>query len=202
MNLIQIKDDINNGRNLIFYNKDVFNCYKQLKNDYLCIYFNEPLPVKVRLIESINVISGNRKPSLNRLTIAELRDLLVKRLKYKTLIILFNHFERLTKRSVQAYQYLNSLENIRFICSFNKNFKPEVYSFFRTFELINQDEYKLKHGKKEINITYTVYAILSIYCFFIYMKTASSLAMAAILIGGAWFALIIFRTLMYAGGRS
>ena len=202
MNLIQIKDDINNGRNLIFYNKDVYNCYKQLQNDYLCIYFNEPLPVKVRLIESINIISGNRKPSLNRLTIAELRDLLVKRLKYKTLIILFNHFERLTKRSVQAYQYLNSLENIRFICSFNKNFKPEVYSFFRTFELINQDEYKLKHGKKEINITYTVYAILSIYCFFIYMKTASSLAMAAILIGGAWFALIIFRTLMYAGGRS
>jgi hypothetical protein len=202
MNLIQIKDDINNGRNLIFYNKDVYNCYKQLKNDYLCIYFNEPLPVKVRLIESINIISGNRKPSLNRLTIAELRDLLVKRLKYKTLIILFNHFERLTKRSVQAYQYLNSLENIRFVCSFNKNFKPEVYSFFSTFELINQDEYKLKHGKKEINITYTVYAILSIYCFFIYMKTASSLAMAAILIGGAWFALIIFRTLMYAGGRS
>ena len=202
MNLIQMRDDISNGKNLIFYNKDVYNCYKQLQNDYLCIYFNEPLPVKVRLIESINIISGNRKPSLNRLTIAELRDLLVKRLKYKTLIILFNHFERLTKRSVQDYQYLNSLENIRFICSFNKNFKPEVYSFFRTFELINQDEYKLKHGKKEINITYTVYAILSIYCFFIYMKTASSLAMAAILIGGAWFGLIIFRTLMYAGGRS
>ena len=202
MNLIQIKDDINNGRNLIFYNKDVYNCYKQLKNDYLCIYFNEPLPVKVRLIESINIISGNRKPSLNRLTIAELRDLLVNRLKYKTLIILFNHFERLTKRSVQAYQYLNSLENIRFICSFNKNFKPEVYSFFRTFDLINEDEYKLKHGRKEINITYTVYAILSVYCFFIYMKAASSLVMATILIGGAWFALIIFRTLMYAGGRS
>jgi hypothetical protein len=202
MNLIQIKDDISNGKNLIFYNKDVYNCYKQLKNDYLCIYFNEPLPVKVRLIESINIISGNRKPSLNRLTIAELRDLLVNRLKYKTLIILFNHFERLTKRSVQAYQYLNSLENIRFICSFNKNFKPEVYSFFRTFDLINEDEYKLKHGRKEINITYTVYAILSVYCFFIYMKAASSLVMATILIGGAWFALIIFRTLMYAGGRS
>jgi hypothetical protein len=168
---------------------------------FSCIYFNEPLSVKVRLMESINIISGNRKPSLSRLTIAELRDLLVKRLKYKTLIILFNHFERLTKRSVQAYQYLNSLENIRFVCSFNKNFKPEVYSFFRTFEFINEDEYKLKHGREEINVTYAVYAILSVYCFFIYMKAASSLLMATILIGGAWFALIIFRTLMYAGGR-
>jgi hypothetical protein len=201
MNLIQIREDISNGRNLIFYNKDVYNCYKQLKSDFLCIYFNEPLPVKVRLMESINIISGNRKPSLSRLTIAELRDLLVKRLKYKTLIILFNHFERLTKRSVQAYQYLNSLENVRFICSFNKNFKPEVYSFFRTFEFINEDEYKLKHGREEINVTYAVYAILSVYCFFIYLKAASSLLMATILIGGAWFALIIFRTLMYAGGR-
>ncbi len=168
---------------------------------FSCIYFNEPLSVKVRLMESINIISGNRQPSLSRLTIAELRDLLVKRLKYKTLIILFNHFERLTKRSVQAYQYLNSLENIRFVCSFNKNFKPEVYSFFRTFEFINEDEYKLKHGREEINVTYAVYAILSVYCFFIYMKAASSLLMATILIGGAWFALIIFRTLMYAGGR-
>ena len=202
MNLIQIKDDINNGRNLIFYNKDVYNCYKQLQNDYLCIYFNEPLPVKVRLIESINIISGNRKPSLNRLTIAELRDLLVKRLKYKTLIILFNHFERLTKRSVQAYQYLNSLENIRFICSFNKNFKPEVYSFFRTFSLINEDEYKLKHGKEEFNVTYVVYIILSVFCILLYLKTATSFLMGALLIGAAWFGLIIFRTLMYAGGRS
>ena len=93
MNLIQMRDDISNGKNLIFYNKDVYNCYKQLKNDFLCIYFAEPLPVKARLIESINIISGNRKPSLNRLTIAELRDLLVKWLKYKILIILFNHFE-------------------------------------------------------------------------------------------------------------
>jgi len=202
MNLIQMRDDISNGKNLIFYNKDVYNCYKQLKNDFLCIYFAEPLPVKVRLIESINVISGNRKPSLNRLTIAELRDLLVKRLKYKTLIILFNHFERLTKRSVQAYQYLNSLENIRFVCSFIKNFKPEVYSFFRTFDLINEDEYMLKHGKKEFNITYAVYVILSVFCILIYLKAATSFSMGSLLIGSVWFGLILFRTFLYVGGRS
>jgi len=201
MNLIHIREHIIDGRNVIFYNKDVYNCYNELEKDYLCIYFNEPLPIKVRLIEIINYLSDDKKLSLNRLTIDELRNILVTELRYETLVIIFNHFERLTKRSVQVYQYLNSLRNIRFICSFNKNFKPEVYSFFKTFELINQEEYEQKHGKKEINVTYTVYAILSIYCFFIYMKTASSLAMAAVLIGGAWFALIIFRTLMYAGGR-
>jgi hypothetical protein len=28
MNLIQIKDDINYGNNLMFYNKDVYDCFK------------------------------------------------------------------------------------------------------------------------------------------------------------------------------
>lgn len=202
MNLIQIKEQINDGNNLIFYNKDVYKYYNGLLNDFLCIYFNEPLPVKVRLIECINRISKTRRRSLNRLTMAELRDILVKELKNNQLVIIFNHFERLTKRSVQIYQYLNSRENVNFVCSFNKNFKSSVYPFFKTFELVNKEEYKLKCEINEINITYTVYAILSVICFLIYMKTASSLAMATILIGGAWFALIIFRTLMYAGGRS
>lgn len=201
MNLIQIREHISDGRNVIFYNKDVYNCYNKLKKDYLCVYVNEPLPVKLRLIGIINALSDDKKISLNRLTISELRNILITELRYETLIIIFNHFERLTKRSVQVYQYLNSLKNIRFICSFNKNFKPEVYSFFKTFELINQDEYKQKHGRKEINITYTVYAVLSVYCFIIYMKTAFPMFTATVLIGGAWFALIIFRTLMYAGGR-
>ncbi len=202
MNLIQIKEQIDNGNNLIFYNKDVYKYYDGLMNDYLCIYFNEPLPVKVRLIECINKVSNRKRPSLKRQTMAELKNILVKELKYEKLVIIFNHFERLTKRSVQIYQYLNSLDNVRFICSFKKNFKPDVYPFFRTFELVNKEEYKLKCGSNEINITYTIYGIISVLCFFIYMKTASSLIMATILIGGAWFALIIFRTLMYAGGRS
>lgn len=201
MNLIQLKHEINGGNNLIFYDKDVYYYYKGIKNDFLCIYFIEPLPVKLRLIECIKRVSDNDEVYLNRLTIAELRDILVKEIKDELLIITFNHFERLTIRSVQVYQYLNSLENVQFICSFKKNFKPEVYPFFKTFQLVNQEEYDLKSGKNEINITYTIYAIISIYCFFIYLKTASSMIMAVMLIGGAWFALIIFRTLMYAGGR-
>jgi hypothetical protein len=202
MNLIQIKEQIDNGNNLIFYNKDVYKYYDGLMNDCLCIYFNEPLPVKVRLIECINKVSNRKRPSLKRQTMEELKKILVKELHYEKLVIIFNHFERLTKRSVQIYQYLNSLKNIQFICSFKKNFKSDVYPFFKTFYLVNREEYKLNCGKKEINITYTIYAILSVYCFFIYLKTASSMVMAMILIGGGWFALIIFRTLMYAGGRS
>ena len=70
MNVIQIKEKINDGKNLIFYNKSIFDCYEALKDDYLCIYFNEPTPVKVRLIKLINELSPDNKHSLNRLTIA------------------------------------------------------------------------------------------------------------------------------------
>ena len=197
-----MEEQIDEGNNLIFYNKDVFKYYDGLMNEYLCIYFNEPLPVKGRLIEFINKVSNRKRPSLKRQTMAELKNILVKELQFEKLVIIFNHFERLTKRSVQVYQYLNSLKNIQFICSFSKNFKSDVYPFFKTFILVNRDEYELNCGKREINITYTIYAILSVYCFFIYLKTASSMIMAIVLIGAGWFALIIFRTLMYAGGRS
>jgi hypothetical protein len=204
MKLIQIKEDIENGRNLMFYKKDVYSCFKELKREYLCVYYNEPLPVKMRLVDAMYAISGFTKAQLNSLTIPELTKLLVRELESKTLIILFNHFERLTERSLQIYQYLNSMENIRLICSFNvvKTFKPEIYLFFKTFKLVNMGDYKVENTKDEINITYAVYAILSIYCFFIYMKTSFSCNIASLLLGGAWFAFLIFRTLMYTGGRS
>lgn len=202
MNLIQIREELSAGKNLIFYNKNVYEYYNSLHNDFICIYFNEPVPVKPRLIESIEKISGKKNNSLTRLTISELKALFVEELQYEKLVIIFNHFERLTKSSVQVYQYLNSLENVQFICSFNKNFKPEAYPFFKTFELVNKEEYDAVNCKDEINITYTAYFIISALCFVIYLKTASSMMIGVLLIGGAWFALIIFRTLMYAGGRT
>ena len=200
MNLIQITEHIEKVNNLIFYNKNVFECFNSLKNDYMCIYFNEPIPMKPRLIESILQISTDDKLSLNRLTIAELMEILINELKYEQLIILFNHFERLTKKTVQSYQYLNSLDNIQFVCSFDKKFKSEAYSFFKTFELVNKDEYMYSSGADEINITYPVFALLSIIFFFIYIKMAS-LEIGFLLVGASWFALIIFRSLMYVGGR-
>jgi hypothetical protein len=201
MKVLQIMGKISEGKNIIFYNKSVYDCYNKLKDNHICIYFNEPTPVKVRLIKIINELSDDNKLSLNRLTITELKDILVKELHYERLVITFNHFERLTKRTVQVYQNLNSLSNIQFICSFSQDFKPEVYPFYKQFELVNQKEYEEKGVKNEINVTYALYIILSIYCFFIYLKTASSPYTPFILIGAAWFALIIFRTLVYIGGR-
>lgn len=201
MKVLQIMEKISEGNNIIFYNKSVFDCYNKLKDDYICIYFNEPTPVKVRLIKIINELSDENKLSLNRLTIDELKEILVKELEYERLVITFNHFERLTKRTVQVYQYLNTLKNIQFICSFSQDFKPEIYPFFKRFELVNQKEYEEKGVKNEINVTYALYIILSIYCFFIYLKSVLSIYSIFTVIGGVWIALIIFRTLVFIGGR-
>ncbi len=202
MNVVRIRDCINNGKNLMFYDRDVNSCYKVLRKDFVCVYFNEPIPVRVRLMESIYYLSNDKNLNLNNKTIAELQIQLLDLLDGKHLIILFNNFERLTRKAMQAYENLNNEENINFVCSFGQNFKPEIYAFFKTFELVNREDFEENLGRKEINITYTIYAIVSIFCFLLYMKLGSSQTIATLLIGGTWFALIIFRTLLYVGGKS
>jgi len=200
MKLLQIHESVDKGKNLIFYNKDVYDCYEELENEYLVIYFNEPIPVKGKLIKIVDRISNKNRNSLNRLTIEELKELLFSELKYDRLIITFNHFERLTKRTVQIYQYLNTLSNVQFICSFSSKFKPEVYPFYKKFELANKEEYEKAGDKNEIDITYPVFVLIALFCFIFYLKTSTSLFMAFIFIGAAWFALIVFRTVVYLGG--
>lgn len=193
-------DHISKGKNLLFYNKSVDKCYDNLKSDYLCVYFNEPTPIKMKLIEIIRIISQNNERSLDYLTISKLRDILIEELKSDNLIILFNNFDMLTKRTVQIYQYLNSLSNIQFVCSFSQKFKPEIYPFFKEFELVNKELYKQK-SKNEINVTYPLYIAISIISFLIYIKIATSVYSAIVIIGGIWFAFLMFRTLVYVGGR-
>ena len=201
MKIIQIRDKIDDGKNVIFFQKSVYDCFNELNEDFLCVYFSEPIPVKVRLIKIIQELNGDDTRTLNRKTITELKEILLKQLKYERLIICFNHFERLTKRTVQIYQSLNSLTNVQFVCNFQNNFKSELYPFYKTFILANPEKYELKNTKNEINITYAVYILISIYVFLIYLKTTSSIYMAFILIGAAWFGLIVFRTLVFIGGR-
>ena len=201
MELIQIRKLIEKGKNLIFYDKDVKPCYDELKDEYLCVYFDEPAPARIRLIEIVYKLNKDSKFKPKSKSIPEIKKFIIKELGDDKLIIIFNHFERLNNQSVRPYYDLNEYENIQFICNFTQNFKKQIYPFFKTFKLINGDKYKKEVVKDEINVTYAIYGLLSIFCFLLYMKISYSLYMAVVLIGGVWFALIIFRTLMYAGGR-
>jgi hypothetical protein len=201
MEVSEILDKIDQNHNIILYDKDVYECYSKIKKDYSCVYFNEPTPVKIRLIKIIKTLSKNNKRSLNRMTITELTDLLINDIEYDRLIIIFNNFERLTYRTAQVYQHLNSLPNIQFISSFSQHFKSDVYPFFKQFEFVNREKYKKHRTLNEINVTYAFYIIISVYCLFIYLKITSSIHSIFVLIGSIWFALIIFRTLFFVGGR-
>jgi len=140
MKVITMYEHISKGKNLIFYNKTVDKCYGNLKSDYLCVYFNEPTPIKMNLVKIIKKISPNYERNLDYLNILQLRDILIEELKTDNLIILFNNFDMLTKRTVQVYQYLNSLSNIQFVCSFAQKFKTEIYPFFKEFILANKEQ--------------------------------------------------------------
>lgn len=201
MKVIKMYEHISKGKNLLFYNKSVDKCYDNLKSDYLCVYFNEPTPIKMNLIRIIKKISPDYKRALDYFTILQLRDILIEELKSDSLIILFNNFDMLTKRTVQVYQYLNSLSNIQFVCSFSEKFKTEIYPFFKEFILVNKEQYKPK-SKNEINLTYPFYIVLSLTSFIIYTKIATPVNSAIAIIGGIWFAFLMFRTLVYIGGRA
>jgi len=198
----KILDKIDKNTNIIFYDKNVYKCYTKLKEDHICVYFKEPTPIKGRLIEIINTIGRNDKNPLNPMTIPELTDLIINDPEYDRLIIIFNNFERLTKRTVQVYQQLYTSPNIQFICSFSEQFKKEIYPFYKQFELVNNEEYEKNSTSNEINVTYVFYIIITLYCLLFYLKFASSaLQNVYVLIGAIWFVLIIFRTLFYMGGR-
>ena len=67
MELIQIRELIEKGKNLIFYDKDVKPCYDELKDDYLCVYFDEPAPARIRLIEIVHKLK--KVQNLKRLSV-------------------------------------------------------------------------------------------------------------------------------------
>jgi hypothetical protein len=78
MNIIKIEEKLDSGVNIIFYDKDIYPLFNKLNEEYRCIYFNEPVPVKMRLIELIEKVSRNKRLSHRRLTISELREIFVR----------------------------------------------------------------------------------------------------------------------------
>jgi len=198
--------NLDKGKNIIFFNKNVYSYYELLKDSFDCIYLNEPVPLKLQLIKILNTISGYKRLNLNRMTISDLKEKLVEELEYKVLVVMFNHFERLTKKAVEVYEYLNSVDNIVFVASFNNRFKKEAYPFFKKFIFLNKAEYYQNNGNDEIDVTYAMYFVICVLCFALYIKFAhtlysESVTIAIVAMGALWFTFLLFRTLIFAGGR-
>ena len=74
MKLIQITEFVKKGNNLIFYDKDVSLCYKDWAIEHLCIFFDEPSPIRIRLVKILTIINPNYKFNKAHITIAELKQ--------------------------------------------------------------------------------------------------------------------------------
>jgi len=201
MNTTQIRQHLLKGENVLLYNRDVTTYYYQLKDEFPCILLGEPLPLKYKLIKCIQGISGDEFSTLEKMNIIQLRDTLAQKIGDNKLLIIFNQFDRLTRKSAEIYHSLDQKGKVIFLCSFQASFKQEIYSFYQSFNLLNKNEYQTETGKNDINISYAVYAILGILCFLVYLKISSTSTASTILIGALWFAVIIFRTLIFVGGR-
>lgn len=200
MNIIQIRKLLDEGKNIMIYSHDVNDFYLHLKNEYDCINLYEPTPTKYKIIKCLKHLQPLEDINYSRFNQLELRDKVLDLVKNNTLILFFNHFDQLTFKSAQIYHSLYEQGGVLFICSFNSSFKEGAYHFYKTFSLVNKEEYEYETGKNEINISYTIYGVFSLMAFLIYLN-ASSMSTATLILGAAWFGLIIFRTLVYAGGR-
>ncbi len=198
--------NINKGKNCIFYKEDVYPYYEELKEDFNCVYLNEPVPIKRSLLKILDKISDDNLTVLSRMTNSDLKELLIQKLNHQKLVIAFNHFERLTKKVLEIYEYLNSVKYIVFVASFSDNFNKEAYPFFKKFIIINPEKYEPFNKKDEINVTYALYFLVGIICFALYLKLALSMCTVAIFfsvitMGALWFGFLVFRTLIFAGGK-
>lgn len=203
MKLLQFQKLVTTGQNLILYKKDVWECYKLLKNNYRCTYIDHPRPVKAKFIQAIKELTGDKYGTFTSKTIPELQKILIEESKEQRLIILFNYFEDLTGKMIYPYRYLHENGNIAFVASFTKYYETQgdLQDFYETFQVVNEEELKREVSYDDINITYPTYLFIAGLLFIVYLKAASSLFIATVLIGAIWFAFLVFRTLIYVGGR-
>lgn len=204
MKVIQWKKLLARKKNLIIYKRDVQDVYSELKGECRCVYLENPRPIKPRWIGVIKAISGDKHKSLSVKTIPDLQNILVEETSMKGLIILFNEFESLTRNMAMSYKSLHENADIIYIASFTKYFETqgELTDFYKTFHLVNEDELRKDVNLDVINITYPVYIFICALLFILYLKAATSLAMAVVLLGAIWFAFLAFRTLIYIGGKT
>lgn len=203
MKLLNVQKLLSQNKNLIFYKKDVKLYYDMLKDKHRCVYLDSPRNTRTRFQQIAKAIAGNKYGSITPKTIPELQKIIVEESKIKRLVILFNEFERHTETSALQYSYLTKYGSVLFISSFYNYFgtQRELTSFYNTFHLVNEDELMSDVNLDEVNVTYTMYFIIAAIMFLVYLKASTNIASAVVLIGGLWFAFLIFRTLIYVGGK-
>lgn len=190
-----IFDCVNSGKSVLVYKEDVQKFMPDIANRWTALFVNEPTPPKSKLIDVINKLGHENKDKLKRKNIEELKEILESITRGKKIVIMFNHFEKMTQLAVDAWGFLLNLESIILVASYSKNFKAIAYPLYQKMEHIREEKHEV------VDIKYSVFGILAALGLFSYMKLASlNVGLVAFgLLASIWFAFILFRTFIYTG---
>lgn len=198
--LERIFENIKNGKNSLIWKKNTLNYVDLIKEKYRAVYINETDPIKSKMIKIIREVSKieeikkiETEEQLSKKTKDQLKELLKKRNRKYKLIIIFNHFERLTRTSAQYWMSLTGNPHIIMVGSTFGIYKKEAYGFYKTFELINKEEQE--ESRAEVNVTIPFILIIGALIFGILYKLSlisSDKMMTAIIMS-----ILVTRTILY-----
>lgn len=191
----KVFDCVNSNKSVLVYREDVHKFLPDLANRWTAVFIKDPVPPKQKLVEISEKLGFEKKEKLRRKTIEELKELIEEKTKNKKIVILFNHFERTTQLAADTWGFLINLDSIVIVASYSKNFKAVAYTLFRQMEHIREEMHE------EIDVKYSVFAIITAMGLFSYIKlaTANNAYIASMLLAGIWFGLIVFRTFIFVG---
>ncbi|SCG85966.1 hypothetical protein [Methanobacterium congolense] len=199
--LEKILENIKAGKNSLVWKKNAYNYVEAVSESYAVVYLNELAPIKPKLIQLITAIQETRDRKVpaptqfQRMTIEELKEMLFKKVSGFKVVLVFNHFERLTPATSRFWLSISGHERIVFLGSICGNFKKEAFGFYQTFEVVNQKLMKSEGSGSEIDITMPFVLIVGAFIFICFLKI--SLIGSVMLISALWFAFLVVRTLLY-----
>ena len=196
----RIFENIKNGKNSLIWKKNTLNYVDLIKEKYRAVYINETDPIKskmIKIIREVSRIEGIKRieteEQLSKKTKDQLKELLKKRNRKYRLVIIFNHFERLTRTSAQYWMSLAGDKHIIMVGSIFGVYKKEAYGFYQKFDLINKEEQE--ESRAEINVTIPFILVMGAFIFAILYKLSlisSHEMMTAIIMS-----ILITRTILY-----
>lgn len=196
-----ILENIRIGKSTLIWKQNTLPFVVPIQEKYrYTVYINETAPLKTKIIGIIIKLSQlkNRKKietesELNKFTTVQLKEILRKRVQKDKLVIVFNHFENITKSVAQFWLSVAGNRHIVFVGSVWGNWKKEAYGFYKIFNLINKGE--MKESRAEINVTLPVILVLGGFIFAVLFKLSiisSNDAMTSIIMS-----ILITRSILY-----
>lgn len=184
---------VSEGRSIILYKYDMQKVVKFLSNKWTVLYLSGPNPPKSRLIEILMMMGLGKKDALTRLNMDQLKDKFLDQTRNRKTVIALNHFDEMTKTSVDLFNFFLNTPEVVLVCNYNTNFKEHSYGLFTKME------HFIEEKDEEINITFTMFWIVASFCVIFYLKLAFAISSmwSVVILAALWFGLTIFRTLTF-----